>query len=76
MEDNAEVVKRDEQGRILFMPQDFDMENTLIINFKTNDQDKEKDEDYKITWKEIEKLVKAQFDRVKVTYSRSDKYEG
>lgn len=52
------------------------MENTLIINFKTNDQDKEKDEDYKITWKEIEKLVKAQFDRVKVTYSRSDKYEG
>lgn len=52
------------------------MENTLIINFKTSDQNKEEDEGYKITWKEIEVLVKTTYDKVKVTYSRSDKYEG
>ena len=38
--------------------------------------DKEKDEDYKVAWKDIENLVKADYDAVKVTYSRADKYEG
>lgn len=36
-EEEAEVVARDEQGRILFVPEDFDMENTLILHFKTGD---------------------------------------
>lgn len=60
----------------MFVPQDFDMENTLIINFKTDDQKKDDDENYKISWKDIESLVKSNYDKVKVTYSRSDKYEG
>lgn len=75
-EEAALVVPRDELGRILFIPQDFDMENTLILHFITKDQNKEEDENYKVQWKDIEKIVKEQFDKVKVTYSRGDKYEG
>ena len=52
------------------------MENTKILHFVTKDHDKEKDEDYKVAWKDIENLVKADYDAVKVTYSRADKYEG
>lgn len=52
------------------------MENTLILHFETKDIDKEKDEKYKVSWKDIEVLVKKDFDKVKVTYSRGDKYDG
>ena len=50
------------------------MENTLILHFKTADQ--KADEEYKVQWKDIENLVKDGYDKVKVTYSRADKYEG
>lgn len=75
-EEDGEVVKRDELGRIQFVPQDFDQENTLILHFITQDRNKEEDENYKVAWKDIEKLVKEEYDKVKVTYSRGDKYEG
>ena len=58
------------------MPHDFDLENTLILHFITKDQNKDEDENYKVSWKDIEVLVKAEYDKVKVTYSRGDKYEG
>ena len=44
--------------------------------FATKDQDKDKDENYKVNWKDIENMVKKDYDKVKVTYSRADKYEG
>lgn len=69
-------MKRDEKGRIEFVPQDFDLENTLILHFITKDQKKDEDENYKVSWKDIEVLVKAEYNKVKVTYSRGDKYEG
>lgn len=69
-----EEVIRDEQGRIIFVQQDF--ENTLIVHFKTQDVDEKKDADYKVSWKDIEKLIKTKFDKLKCVYSRSDKYEG
>ena len=75
-DEGGQVVQRDEQGRIIFVPQDFDMENTLILHFITKDHDQKADENYKVAWKDIEKLVKEQYDKVKVTYSRGDKYEG
>ena len=75
-EEEAEVVARDEAGRILFVPEDFDMENTLILHFKTTDIKEKEDENYKVQWKDIEKLVKSDFDKIKVVYSRADKYEG
>lgn len=46
------------------------------MHFKTNDIDEKADEDYKINWKDIEFRIKANFDQVKVVYSRSDKYDG
>lgn len=72
-EDDYEI-KRDDQGRIIFVHQDF--ENTLIVHFKTTDVDEKKDADFKVSWKDIEKTIKERFDKVKVVYSRSDKYEG
>ena len=52
------------------------MENTLILHFETKDQNKEEDENYKVAWKDMENLVKAEYNKVKVVYSRADKYEG
>ena len=75
-DEDGEVVKRDEKGRIEFVPQDFDLENTLILHFITKDQKKDEDENYKVSWKDIEVLVKSEYNKVKVTYSRGDKYEG
>jgi len=56
------------------MTQDF--ENTLIVHFKTEDQDAKKDENYKVNWKEVESMIKEKFDRLKNVYTRADKYEG
>lgn len=72
--ENDEPVQRDEQGRIIFHVQDF--ENPLILHFATKDQNKDKDEEYKVNWKDIEKLVKENYEKLKVVYSRADKYEG
>jgi Holliday junction resolvase RusA-like endonuclease len=63
---------RDEQGRTIFLQVDF--ENPIIIHFKTLDG--AKDENFKVNWKDIENMVKEQFDRLKVVYSRADKSEG
>lgn len=46
------------------------------MHFITKDQNKDEDENYKVQWKDIEILVKADYDKVKITYSRGDKYEG
>lgn len=46
------------------------------MSFGTKDQNKEEDENYKVAWKDIEKLVKEEYDKVKITYSRGDKYDG
>lgn len=73
-EENDEPVAKDEQGRIIFVPQDF--EEPIIIHFKTLDQDPKADEDYKVNWKDVENMVKADFNKLKVVYSRADKYEG
>ena len=61
-------------GRIQFCHQDF--ENTLIVHFKTEDQDTAKDEEYKVNWKDIELMIKNKFDKLKNVYTRADKYEG
>ena len=53
-----------------------DFEDPKIIHFKTKDIDEKKDEDYKVDWKELEKMVKANFDQLKVVYLRATKYEG
>ena len=48
-EEEAEVVARDDMGRIMFIPEDFDMENTLILHFKTDDQaEGDEDKNYKV----------------------------
>lgn len=73
-EDFEEAVERDEKGRIIFVVKDF--ENTHIIHFSTKDRDEKKDEDYKVNWKNIEDMIKAKFDMLKVVYTRADKYEG
>jgi len=73
-EENNEPVPRDELGRIIFAPQDF--EEPIIIHFKTLDQDAKADEEYKVNWKDLEKMVKEDFNKLKVVYSRADKYEG
>ena len=39
-----------------------DFEDPKIIHFKTKDIDEEKDKDYKVDWKELEKMIKAKFD--------------
>lgn len=69
-----EEVERDDQGRIIFKPVDF--EDPKIIHFITQDRDAEKDENYKVNWKDLEVMVKEKFDKLKVVYSRADKYEG
>jgi hypothetical protein len=67
-------VERDDQGRIVFCKEDF--ENTLIVHFKTEDQNPAEDENYKVNWKDLETIIKNKFDLIKVVYSRADKYEG
>lgn len=67
-------MERDEQGRVIFHPSDF--ENALILNFITKDQDEKADADYKVNWKDFENLVKSDYEKLKVVYSRADKYEG
>ena len=44
-------VERDENGKIIFVQQDF--ENTRIVHFKTTDIDEKADEDYKVNWKDL-----------------------
>ena len=56
------------------MVQDF--ENTLIVNFLTEDQDEKADAEYKVNWKDFEAYIKDNFDKLKVVYSRADQYEG
>jgi hypothetical protein len=73
-EEVNDPVQRDDQGRIIFCQQDF--ENTLIVHFKTEDVDAAQDEDYKVSWKDLENVIKTKFDQIKVVYSRADKYEG
>jgi len=73
-EEKDEPVLRDEMGRVIFHQQDF--ENALILHFKTNDVDEKADADYKVSWKDLENLVKEKFDKLKVVYSRADKYDG
>ena len=72
--EESPAVIRDDQGRIQFVPQDF--ENALIVNFKTEEQDEKTDADYKVNWKDFEAFIKDNFDRLKVVYSRADQYEG
>ena len=72
--EESPVVVRDEQGRIQFVPQDF--ENALIVNFLTEDQDEKADADYKVNWKDFENFIKDKYDKLKVVYSRADQYEG
>ena len=67
-------VERDEKGRIIFDTKDF--ENALIVHFSTKDQDEKADADYKVSWKDLENLIKDEFDKLKAVYSRADKYEG
>ena len=58
----------------MFKPIDF--EDPKIIHFITTDRDAKKDEDYKISWKDFEVMVKTKFDKLKVVYLRSNKFEG
>lgn len=75
-EEEAEVeeVERDDLGRVLFKLQDFDQPH--ILAFKTEDKDEAADTDYKVGWRDLETYIKANFDQVKVVYSRGDKYDG
>jgi hypothetical protein len=75
-EQEFEPVERDDMGRIKFCERDFEKQNTLIVHFKTADQDAEKDAEYKVNWKDLEVVIKEKFPQVKVVYSRADKYEG
>lgn len=38
--------------------------------------DEKKDAEYKVNWKDLENMVKEKFDKLKVVYSRADKYDG
>lgn len=73
-EEQTEPVERDEKGRLVLCQKDF--ENTLIVHFKTLDQDAEKDVDYKVSWKDIDEVITKKFECLKTVYSRGDKYEG
>ena len=70
----GEPVIRDEDGKMIFHAIDF--ENTLIVHFKTLDQDEKTDENYKVNWKDFENMIKEKYEKLKVVYSRADKYEG
>jgi len=51
-----------------------DFDNPLIIHFKVTGL--EKDEEFKVDWKEVERTVKDQFKGLKLVYSRADATEG
>ena len=55
VEEPAEALERDEKGRLIFCQNDF--ENTLIVHFKTTDIDEKEDENYKVSWKDLEKHI-------------------
>ena len=46
------------------------------MHYKTTDIDEAADTDYKVSWKDLEAVIKEKFDQIKVVYSRADKYEG
>lgn len=47
---------------------------SLIIHFKV--EGLEKDEDFKVDWKQVERTVKEKFGKLKLIYSRADPHEG
>lgn len=61
VEEETDVpIERDSEGRVVFTQQDF--ENTLIVHFKTTDIDEAKDEEYKVSWKDMGAMVTKSFD--------------
>lgn len=51
-----------------------DFENPLIVHFETKDT--EGDKDFKVQWKDMEGVLKANFKRIKIAYSRADQFMG
>jgi hypothetical protein len=45
----------------------------LIVHFKTEGEEAE---EFKVNWKDVETTFKAAFPKLKVVYSRADKFEG
>jgi hypothetical protein len=46
------------------------------LYFTTKDRNEKEDENYKVSWKDFEILVKEHYNKLKVVYTRSDKYDG
>ena len=69
-EENEEI-KLDSRGMPIFVNADF--ENPIIIHFKTTVPT---GEEFKVNWKDIETVVRADFPKLKIVYSRADPHEG
>lgn len=62
----------DEDGKVILVEKDFD--NPLIIAFKV-EEIKEGD-DFKSSWKEVEKSTREKFPKLKLIYARGDDRTG
>lgn len=69
--DEAGEDEVDEKGRIILTTQDF--EDPIIVHYLAEVQ---KDEEFKVAWKDVENAVREQTPRLKLIYSRADKHEG
>jgi hypothetical protein len=48
----------------------------MIISFKTEDKDPEKDDSYKTNAKFVNNMILEKFPKLKIIYYRSEKYTG
>ena len=69
-EDEDKLPELDARGNPVLSNADF--ENPIIIHFKAN----KPAADFKISWKDVEAVVRKEYPRLKIVYSRADPQEG
>lgn len=61
----------DEEGKVILTEKDFD--NPIIVSYETKVKD---GEEFKVDWKQVEKVVKESYPKLKLIYSRMDPHGG
>jgi len=67
----ADAIKEDEydnDGKIIMVDKDY--ENPIIVSYDAKVDPKE--DDFKVDWKQVEKVIKEQYPKLKLIYSRMD----
>ncbi len=67
----AQEDEYDEEGKIILVERDFD--NPIIVTYSA---EVKPSEEFKVDWKQVEKVIKEKFPKLKIIYSRMDPHGG